>query len=150
ARLLHLFELLETRDRFADRGEVGQRAAEPPLVDVEAATASGLLQHGVLGLLLGADEQQAAAAGGQLAYEGVRLAELLQGLLQIDDVDPVALAEDVLLHLRIPSLRLVAEVHPGLEQFLHCQCGHSSSFGWFLRRAPTPLGRRPNRARRAW
>src|SRR6185295_18651049 len=36
-----------------------------------------------------------------------------------DDVDPVALAEDVLLHLRVPTLGLVPEVDPRFEQLLH-------------------------------
>jgi len=41
--------------------------------------------------------------------------EQLGGLGEVDDVDPVALAEDVLLHLRVPALRLVSEVDAGLE-----------------------------------
>src|SRR5262249_56230205 len=58
-------------------------------------------------------------------HVAVRLAELLEGLLQVDDVDPVALAEDVLLHLRVPPLGLMAEVHSGLQQLLHRQRGHA-------------------------
>src|SRR4029434_2718348 len=46
--------------------------------------------------------------------------EKLESLLKIEDVDTVALSEDVLLHLRIPALRLVAEVDAGLQEFLHC------------------------------
>jgi hypothetical protein len=45
--------------------------------------------------------------------------EQLHGLAQVDDVDAVPFAEDVLLHLRVPALRLVAEVHAGLQQILH-------------------------------
>src|SRR5262249_7401573 len=54
----------------------------------------------------------------------VRLSKLLESLLQVDDVDAVPLAEDVLLHLRIPSFGLVAEVHTSLQQFFHRQCRH--------------------------
>src|SRR3989304_396353 len=61
-------------------------------------------------------------AGGQLPDEGVGLAELLQGLLEIDDVDAVALPEDVFLHLGVPPLGLVAEVNPGLQKLLHRHC----------------------------
>src|SRR4029453_14657651 len=61
--------------------------------------------------------------------EGVGLAELLERFLKVDDVNAVALAEDVLLHLRIPAFGLVAEVHSGLEQLLHRQGSHGSSFG---------------------
>jgi hypothetical protein len=39
-------------------------------------------------------------------------------LLQIDDIDAVALAEEELLHLWIPAVRLVAKVHTGFQQFL--------------------------------
>src|SRR5262249_55589614 len=129
ARLLHLLELLEPGDRLADRREVRQGAAEPALVDVEHAAAVGLLEHGLLGLLLGADEEHRAAAGGQITDEAVGLPELLEGFLKIDDVNAVALTEDVLLHLRVPALGLMAEVHSGLEQLLHRQRGHGSSFG---------------------
>ena len=41
------------------------------------------------------------------------------GLAEVEDVDAVALAEDVRLHLGIPALRLVAEVHAGFQQILH-------------------------------
>src|SRR5205809_7484827 len=40
-----------------------------------------------------------------------------------------SLPEDVLLHLRVPSLGLVAEVYSGLQQLLHRQRRHASSFG---------------------
>jgi hypothetical protein len=39
-------------------------------------------------------------------------------LAEVDDVDAVALAEDVLLHLRVPALGLVSEVDASLEQVL--------------------------------
>jgi len=41
----------------------------------------------------------------------------LQRLLQVDDIDPVALSEDVFLHLGIPSARLMPEVNTCFEQF---------------------------------
>jgi len=147
-RLFHLFDLLESPDRFANGLEVRQRSAQPPLVDVEHAAAAGLLEHRVLRLLLGADEEHATAAGGHVADERVGLAELLEGLLQIDDVDAVALTEDVLLHLRVPALGLVAEVHPGLQQFLHGKSGHVSSFG-FSSAAREGVSAPHRRARRA-
>ena len=48
-----------------------------------------------------------------------RVLEHLERLLEVDDVDPIALAEDVLLHARIPTLGLVSEVDAGLKQLLH-------------------------------
>ena len=57
-----------------------------------------------------------AATGGQVADELVGVFEQLDGLLQVDDVDPVALREDVGAHLRVPALLLVAEVDACLQQ----------------------------------
>ena len=48
----------------------------------------------------------------------------LEGLAQVDEVDPVALTEDEALHLRVPSPRLVAEVDSGLQQLPHGDDGH--------------------------
>ena len=42
-------------------------------------------------------------------------------LLQVDDVDAAALAEDVRLHLGVPAARLVAEVDAAREQVLHAR-----------------------------
>ena len=57
-----------------------------------------------------------------------RVPEQRLGAQQVDDVDAAALAVDEAAHLRIPTARLVAEVHAGLQQlpdpdFL--------SHGWF-------------------
>ena len=112
-------DLLQTMDRLADRGEVGQRPAEPAGVHVEHAAAVGLFVDRILGLALRADEQQVLARGGKVGHELRGFLELLERLLQVDDVDPVALAEDELLHLRIPAFRLMTEVDASLEQFLH-------------------------------
>jgi len=46
------------------------------------------------------------------------------GLCQVDDVDSVALGEDVVAHLRVPAPGLVSEMDAGLEQLLHAGCGH--------------------------
>jgi hypothetical protein len=41
------------------------------------------------------------------------------GLLEIDDVDPVADAENVRRHLRVPPAGVMAKVYAGLEQLAH-------------------------------
>ena len=75
--------------------------------------------HGVLRLLLGADEQHRSAALCDVAREIVRLFEQLERLLEVDDVDAAALREDVAAHLRVPAPGLVAEVDSGLQQLPH-------------------------------
>jgi len=44
---------------------------------------------------------------GHLTQETHGVLEELEGLLQVDDVDSVAFAEDVFFHLRVPALGLV-------------------------------------------
>ena len=83
---------MQAVDAIGDRAPVRQQAAEPAVVDVRHADALRLLLDGVLRLLLRADEEDRAAALGEVAREGVRLFEQLQGLLQVDDVDAAALA----------------------------------------------------------
>src|SRR5712664_1850053 len=115
----HLLQRLQAIDAALDGLEVGQGAAQPAVGDVELAGARRLLDHRVLRLLLGADEEHRTAAGADVADELEGLAREPHGLLQIDDVDAVAGAEDVRLHLRVPALGLVAEVDAGLEQLAH-------------------------------
>src|SRR5690606_12587657 len=64
----------------------------------------------------GADEEDRATTGDRLDDEVVGAAEEPGGLVEVDDVDAVARAEDERAHLRVPALRLVAEVHARLEQ----------------------------------
>ena len=106
-------------DATLDGLEVGQRSAQPSLVHVPLVRALGFGGDDILGLLLGADEQHLASAGGQLHHRPVRVVDQPHRLLQIDDVDPVALRENVAAHARVPSPGLVAEVNAGLQQGLH-------------------------------
>ena len=85
----------------------------------------GVALDRVLRLLLGADEEHRAAVGDEVTNEGVGASSIrLQRLVEIDDVDAVALAEDESLHLRVPAAGLVPEVDACLEQLLHGDDGH--------------------------
>ena len=90
------------------------------MIDVEHCAAPSFFRNGLLGLALGAYKEDHTPLTGQLADEAARIAEHLEGLLQIDDMNSIAFAEDILLHLRVPAAGLVAEVHTGLQQLLHC------------------------------
>src|SRR5207302_4994392 len=126
AGLAHALVLGHLVHARADRLEVGQHSAEPALVDVRHVALGGERRHGVLRLLLRPDEEDLPAVGDEVAHIRVRLLDALEGLVEIDDVDPVALAEDVALHLRVPAPGLVAEVNPGLQQLLHGHDGHAA------------------------
>ena len=124
AVLLHLLDGLEPVDAGLDGLEVGEHTAQPPLVHVELLAALGFLLNGFGGLLLGADEKDILVLAGQVTDEVVGLFDFLDGHLQVDDVDAVALGEDIGLHLGVPTAGLVAEMYTGLQQLLHRDHGH--------------------------
>jgi hypothetical protein len=119
AVLFLLLELAQPIERSLDRLEVGERAAQPALRDIELPGPRRLLADHVLRLLLGAHEKDLIAARADVDDRLERRAEQLDRVLQVDDVDAVARTEDERLHLRVPAPGVVAEVNPGLEQLPH-------------------------------
>ena len=116
-------QLVQPLDALGDGLEVGEQTTQPALVDVRhAAGLRGLLDR-VAGLLLRAHEQHGAAASREVAGEFLGVVQQTVGLLQVDDVDAVALAEDEAAHLGVPAARLVAEVDPGLQQLSDTDLG---------------------------
>src|SRR5215210_835190 len=109
-------EVLEVLDARQDGLEVRQDAAYVALGDVGLAAAQGLLGDRDLGLLLGADEEDLAVRLGDPAHEVEGALEERERLIQVYDVHPRPLGEDVSLHLRVPTLGLMPEVNPGFEQ----------------------------------
>ena len=95
------------------------RPPKPALIDVIHLAAGGFFGDSFLRLALGADEQDILALRGHFTDETGGVFEQLQGFLEIDDVNAVAFAEDVFLHLGVPTLGLVPEVYTGFEQFFH-------------------------------
>ena len=122
-------KLVQTLDSVGHRDPVGQQSAEPAVVDERHTAPLGLVAHGVLAILLGPDEHHGATAGADVADKVHRLAQKLQRLDQVDDVDAGALPKDVALHLGIPTAGLVSEMHSGLQELLHGDGHGGSSFG---------------------
>ena len=122
----HFLQLLEPFDALPDGLEVGQRAAQPPVMDIGHAAAFRLFPDRILRLLLGPHEQDVAAGHDQVADLGADVLHHPHGLLQVDDVNPVPSAENVGLHLGIPATGLMAEVHPGLQKLLHGYIRHNA------------------------
>ena len=113
------FKLVQALDRIGDGLPVRQHAAQPAVIDVMLAAALGGVLHDIAGLPLGADEQDAPAAGHHPAHRRQRLVQQGNGLFQVDDVHAVAHAEDVGRHLRIPAPGGVSEVDASFQQLTH-------------------------------
>src|SRR5690606_38281436 len=122
-------EGLEARDRALDGAEVGERAAQPALGHVRHAATLGLFLDRLARAALGADEQDHAALLGDARDEVHRVLEQRDGLLEVDDVDLAAGAEDVRTHLGVPVARLVAEVDAGFQHLAHGDLGHCRTPG---------------------
>jgi hypothetical protein len=122
-----LLELLQAGQPLGDGLEVGEHATQPAVVDVRHTDPGRLLGDGLLRLLLGPDEQDGPAVGDGLLDEVVGLVEVGQRLLQVDDVDAVALGHDEALHLGVPPAGLVPEVDAALQELAHGDDGHAVS-----------------------
>jgi len=121
----HGFELGQALEAVANGAVIGEGAAEPAFVDVRHLAADGLAFDGFLGLALGADEDDEAAAAGDLGEEFVCSQEAAHGFAQIDDVNEIALAVDVRPHLGIPATGAVTEVHAGFNELLNLNDRHA-------------------------
>src|SRR5207247_7747962 len=82
-------------------------------------TAGRFFGNSFLCLALRSHEKDGLALLSQIGDKLGRLFEKLEGLLQVDDVDSIAFAVDVLLHFGIPTACLVAKVNSSLQKFLH-------------------------------
>ena len=111
-------ELTHALDGRADRLGVGERTAEPALGDVELADARRAVLDEFGNLLLGGDEENVLARENGVAEELGGFVEESDALGEVDDVDTVALIEDIALHLGVPALRLVTEVETSVEHIL--------------------------------
>ena len=78
-------------------------------------TALRLFSDGVLRLFFRPDEKHVPARRGQISHHGFQILKHRYGLLEIDNMNAVARAENVRLHLRIPTARLVPKVDTCLE-----------------------------------
>jgi hypothetical protein len=118
------FQFLQALHRLLDGAEVGQRAAEPALGHVRLAATGGFFLDRFARRALGAHEQDGAALLRDRRDEVHRVGEERHRLLEVDDVDLAAGAEDVRTHLGVPVTGLVAEVHAGLQHLAHGDLGH--------------------------
>src|SRR5215213_3138395 len=109
-------KVLEVLDARQNGLEVSKHTADVALRHERLPAPQGLFCQRNLGLLLGPDEEDLAVRLGDAAHEVQRPPQKGQRLVQIDDVNPGPLGEDVALHLGVPALGLMPEVDAGLQQ----------------------------------
>jgi hypothetical protein len=112
-------KLAQAFDRAADGLEIGQHAAQPALIDIWHGRAQRFLLDRIARRALGADEQHGTAVGYDLLDEGGRISKQRLGLLEVDDVDLVAFAENERFHLRVPEAGLMSEMDARLQHLSH-------------------------------
>ena len=94
-----------------DRLPIRERSSQPTHIDVGHGAVLGSHRQILLGLLLGADEQDRTSLGHGISDQVVGFFEANDRLLKVDDVNAVALGEDERFHLGVPPLGAVAKVH---------------------------------------
>src|SRR5262249_215445 len=146
AGLGELLELAQALDRLANRLEIREHPAEPALAHIRHAAALRLGPERLARGPFAADERQGAPVRHELAHELGRPLVQRQRLLEIDDMDLVALSEDELRHLRVPEAGLVPKMHARFQHPAHRHVGHGTSpLGLVLHAAPltTPFPGHP-------
>ncbi len=131
---LALLIVLQAVDGLLQGPEIGQQTAQPTLTDIGLTATLCLHTHHIPGRTLGTHEQHhrlAAIPTLQRRKPPHRPAVQQQGLLQIDDVNAIALAVQVGRHLRVPVAGLMAEMEPSLQHFTHAYLAHASVLGHF-------------------
>ena len=121
----HPLDVLHLLDRLADGLEVGHHATQPALGHEGHADAFGGFLYDIAGLFFGGDEHDLLAAFGHGFHGEGGALHAFGRAVEVDDVDPLMLHEDVRRHLRVPFFAQVTEVATGIEQFfisglLHC------------------------------
>ena len=76
-------------------------------------------------LTLGANHEHTSAGCGNVADRGQSAIQKRNRLLQVENVNIVADAKDVLFHLRVPAARVMAEMDTSFKQLAHRKRGNA-------------------------
>ncbi len=128
----HLVDGGHLLDGLADGGEVGEHAARPALDHVGHAYALCQLGDNLFGLFLGSHEEHFLAALGDALQGGGSLVELGGRLVKINNVDTVALHEDIGRHGGVPFAFEVAEVAACFKKLVKSGSCHFCLCVYFL------------------
>ena len=102
--------------RLADSGEVGEHTTGPALSNVRHIDSCGLLGNSQFGLFLSSYKKDATTRLCDFFERFSSFVNFSNSLVEVNDVDTVALHEDVRSHSGIPLAFEVAEVAAGLEE----------------------------------
>ena len=111
----HLVDVRHFLHGLADGREVGEHTARPTLDDVRHVDRGSLFSYDVLSLFFSSDEQNLLAALSDCLQSVCSLVDLGYGLVEVDDVNAIALHEDVRSHSRVPLAFEVAEMAASLK-----------------------------------
>ena len=111
----HLVDVRHFLHGLADSREVGEHTARPTLDDVRHVDRGSLFGYDVLSLFFSSDEQDLLAALGNSLECLSSLVDLGYSLVEVDDVNAIALHEDVRSHSWIPLAFEVAEMAASLK-----------------------------------
>jgi len=116
-------DFLHPLHTVANGTEIGERAAEPAIHHVGHAGTRGGFLYFLLGLLLGADEQDRTAIENDLVEKSAGDFDLGEGLVEVDNVNSVTRGKNEFFHLGVPPLGLMTEMNPGFQQLFNCYAG---------------------------
>ncbi len=105
-------------DSLTDGGEVGEHTARPTLDDVRHVDRGSLFGYDVLGLFFSSDEQDLLATLGNALESLSSLVDLGYCLVEVDDMNAVALHEDVRSHGGVPLALQMTEMATCLKQLV--------------------------------
>ena len=123
----HALVLLHFLYTACDSCEVRQHPAKPTFIYIRHPAQLCCTRYRVLRLLLCAHEENAPSVGHHVPHERISQIDPMQCLVQVDDVNTVALSENKALHLRVPAPGLVPEVDSRLQKLPHRDDGHYCS-----------------------
>ena len=102
---------------------VGERASQPPLVDVELGTPPRCLRNRLLRLALRSNKKDAAALRHRFKDRMQGRIQQRHRLCKVNDVNSVPFAVYELTHERVPAVRLVTVVDAALDELAHGKFG---------------------------
>src|SRR5699024_6583096 len=106
----HPIDFFHTGNAFLNRGKVRQHSTQPAMSNIRHTAANRFRLYNILGLLLGAYEENCLIGTRELRDFIESLLEELLSFFKIDNMNPITLHKDVIIHFGIPSGGKVSEV----------------------------------------